>query len=31
MLPLVHADISDEDKRTIASGTLERMLGRVKL
>lgn len=31
MLPLRHADIGDEDKRAIASGNLERLLGRVKL
>jgi predicted TIM-barrel fold metal-dependent hydrolase len=31
MLPLVRADISDEDRQTIASGTLERVLGRVRL
>ncbi len=31
MLPLRHADMSDEDKRAIASGNLARLLGRVKL
>jgi hypothetical protein len=31
MLPLVHADMSEEDKQAIASGTLARLLGRVKL
>ena len=31
MLPLVHADMSEDDKRMIASGNVERLLGRVRL
>jgi predicted TIM-barrel fold metal-dependent hydrolase len=31
MLPLRHANITDDDKRAIASGNLERLLERVKL
>ena len=31
MLPLVHAELSDDEKRLIASGNLERLIGEVKL